>query len=96
MVAGVGAGSNVANSGTPLSLRAENMLKLAAYWLHQQEKVARDVVAANVVTNVVRSVQEVCDTNEVYVAPTNFPVLNDKYWPKTIETLTEFLDSFLG
>ena len=30
------------------------------------------------------------------MAPTDFPVINDKDWPKTIETLTEFLDSFLG
>ena len=46
--------------------------------------------------NVVCYVREVLDTNEAYVAPTNFPVINYKDWPKTIETLTEFLDRFLG
>ena len=30
------------------------------------------------------------------MAPNDFPVINYKYWPKTIETLTEFIDSFLG
>ena len=77
-VAGAGAGPNVANPGMPVSLCAENMLKLKAYWFCQQEKVARDVVPADVVMNVVRSVCEVRDTNEVYVAPTDFPVINDK------------------
>ena len=95
-VAGVGAGPNVANPGMPVSLHAEKMTKLAAYWLRQQEKVARNVAPADVVMNMVRSVCGVRDTNEAYVAPTDFPVINDKYWPKTIKTLTEFLDSFLG
>ena len=95
-VAGVGAGPNVANPGMPVSLHAEKMTKLAAYWLRQQEKVARNVAPADVVMNMVRSVCGVRDTNEAYVAPTDFPVINDKYWPKTIETLTDFLDKFLG
>ena len=43
-VAGIGAGPNVTNPGTPVPLHAKNTLKLAAYWLRQQEKFSRDVV----------------------------------------------------
>ena len=46
--------------------------------------------------NAVRSVREICNANEVYVALTDLPVINNKDCPKTIETLTEFLVSFFG
>ena len=95
-IAGAGVGQVVANPGIPVSLRAEKSLKLAVYWIRQQEKVTRDVTPADIVMDVFRSICEVRDTNRAYVAPTVFPVINDKDWPKTIETLTEFLDSFLG
>ena len=95
-IAGAGVGQVVANPGIPVSLRAEKSLKLAVYWIRQQEKVTRDVTPADIVMDVFRSICEVRDTNRAYVAPTVFPVINDKDWPKTIETLAELLDSFFG
>ena len=38
-IAGAGVGQVVANPGIHVSLLAENSLKLAVYWLRQQEKV---------------------------------------------------------
>ena len=53
-IAGAVVGQVVANPGIPVSLRAENSLKLAEYWLRQQEKVTRDVTPADVVMDAVR------------------------------------------
>ena len=46
--------------------------------------------------NVVRSVRDISDANKAHVSPNNYPVITDKDFPKTIKTLTEFLDKFLG
>ena len=53
----------ITNQGFPVALRAENNLKLTAYWLRLQVKVGRDVTPALVVLNTIRTIRELRDSN---------------------------------
>ena len=86
----------IPNPGIPVSLRAENNLTLAAFWLRHQVRVARDVEPADLTLANIRSVRELRDSEKAYKAPTEYPSLNDKDWPKTMEAIHEFLRSYLG
>ena len=54
---------------------------LAAYWMRLQVKVGRSVTPALVVLNTIRTILELRDSNIAYLAPTEYPVMNDKDWP---------------
>ena len=88
----------MANPGQLVDLRTENLLKLADFCLRLQEKTACVVAPANINVGEIRSVIELRDADIAYENPksTNFPVINDKNWPKTMESISEFLDSYLG
>jgi hypothetical protein len=94
--AGDGQPPAIPNPGIPVSLRAENNLKLAAYWLHHRVRVARDVEQADITLANIRSVRELRDSEEEYKAPKDLPTLNEKDWPKTMEAIHEFLRMYLG
>ena len=89
-------GQVIPNPGFPVALRSENNLKLAAYWLRLQVKVNRVTTPALVMLDTVRTVRELRDSDIAYSAPTEYPVINDKDWPRTIESIVEFLGTFLG
>ena len=86
----------ITNPGFPVALRAENNLRLAAYWLRLQVKVGRAVTPALVVLNTIRTIRDLRDSDITYSAPTEYPVINDKDWPRTIKSIVEFLGTFLG
>jgi hypothetical protein len=93
-------GGSVQNpiEGHAVSLRAKNNLKLAAYWLRQQDKVARVVTPAQVLLDTMRAVRAKRDADAAYKNPitADYPVINDKDWPKTNESIVRFLGTFLG
>ena len=74
----------ITNQGFPVALRAENNLRLASYWLRLQVKVGRAVTPALVVLNTIRTIRDLRDSDITYSAPTEYPVINDKDWPRTI------------
>ena len=59
----VNVGQMIPNPGVHVALRAENNLKLTAYWLRLQVKVGRDVTPALVVLNTIRTIRELRDSN---------------------------------
>ena len=81
-----------------MSLRAENNLKLAACWLCQQDKVAPVVMPAQVLLDTIGAVRAKRDADVAYKNPVtgDYPVINDRDWPKMIESIVEFLGTFLG
>jgi len=88
----------VPNPGINVSLRAENNLKLAAFcWLRHQVRVSREVTPADITLDSVRSIIELRDAEEGYKASKDdYPTIDAKNWPKTIETIDEFLRGRLG
>ena len=86
----------VNNPGTPVNLRAENHLKLLAFFLRHLDRVSRDTNVANVTLNTIRTVRELRDFESTYKAPDDPPSINSKDWPKTMESIHEYLRSYLG
>ena len=90
------AGNPVPNPGIPVTLRAENNLKLAAYFLRHRKRVSRPVVAADITLVNVCTLRDLRNSEESYKAPSEVPSVNDKDWPKTIEAILDILRTTLG
>lgn len=86
----------VNNPGTPINLRAENHLKLLAFYLRHQKRISRVVNVANITLDSIRTLREQRDYESSYKAPDDPPTINAKDWPKTMESIQEYLRSYLG
>ncbi len=90
-----GAGNEVPNPGIPISLRAELNLKTACYWMRFRQRTSRTTDAADIQLAAVRNIREHRKwekTHENVEAPT----IDAKDWPKTIESIREYLRGTLG
>ena len=88
-----------ANLGIQVSLKAENNLMLAAYWLRHQDRVSRVPNPANVTLESVRSLAALREADIAYRKDkdtTKVPSIDAKDWPKTIEAIETYLRSRLG
>ena len=96
-VPGAVAGDLVPNHDIPVNLRAENHMKLLAFFLRHQERVSRTVQPPDITLDMIRRFREFRDFESTYKATTdNAPTINAKDWPKTMESIHEFLRSYLG
>ncbi|KAI2510107.1 hypothetical protein MHU86_4274 [Fragilaria crotonensis] len=88
----------VANPGVNVTQRAEGHLKLMAFYLRHQARVSRVVLAPQITLNSIRMVRDLRELESTYKAPTDtsLPTINAKDWPKTMETIEEYLRSYLG
>lgn len=87
----------VPNPGTPVNLRAENHMKLLAFYLRHQDRVSRSVQVPDITLETIRALRELRDFESTYKATTDdAPNINTKDWPKTMESIHEFLRSYLG
>ena len=82
-------------TGTAVSLRAEANLKMAVYYLRYLERTSRPADANNITLNNVRSFRthKQWELEQKDVAA---PTINMKDWPKTIQSLMEYLKGCLG
>ena len=89
-----GAGQNL---GTSVSLRAENNLKLAAYWLQYREKTSQATLSNQITLENVRGIRGLHDWQTNHSEPTAPDnIINAKDWTKTLEALREYLRGCLG
>jgi hypothetical protein len=86
----------VINPGTPINLRAENHLKLLAFYLRHQERISKVVNVANITLHAIRTLRELRDYKSSYKAPDDPQTINAKDWPKTMESIQEYLQLYLG
>jgi len=88
----------VPNPGNAVPLRAENNLKLARYWLLHQQRTSNWPVQLNSITlENVRSLKPLRDTELAYKRPEDkAPRMNERNWPKTLESVSEYLKTILG
>ncbi|KAI2502051.1 Reverse transcriptase (RNA-dependent DNA polymerase) [Fragilaria crotonensis] len=59
-------------------------------------RVSRTVTAADITLETIRSVRDLREFESTYKAPTETPTINAKDWPKTMESIEEYLRSYLG
>ncbi|KAI2507210.1 hypothetical protein MHU86_7167 [Fragilaria crotonensis] len=98
MVPGAGQGAaQVENPGVQVNQRAEGHLKLLAFYLRHQARVSRVVQAPEITLEAIRTVRELREFESTYRPPTgDLPSINAKDWPKTMESIEEYLRSYLG
>lgn len=89
-------GNNVPDPGVSVSLRAENNLKLACFYLRHQDRIHRDSVTNNITLVTVRALRALREHESNYDNPSEPPTIDDKNWPKTMEAIREYLASSLG
>ena len=90
------AGNAVPNPGIQVNARAETNLKLVAFFLRHKVRTGRMVTPADVTLPSVRNLRELRDFESTYKPSEDVPTINDKDWPKTMETILEYLRSYLG
>ncbi|KAI2510102.1 hypothetical protein MHU86_4269 [Fragilaria crotonensis] len=93
--AGAG-GPAVPNPGIQVNARAETNLKLLAFYLRHKLRTSRSIAPAAVTLESIRSIRELRDFEATYKPSDDVPTINAKDWPKTMESILEYLRSYLG
>jgi hypothetical protein len=91
-----GAPALIPNPGFNVSIKAEENLKLAAYYIRHQKRINRPAMVAGITIDSVRRLRELRASEESHKDPTEKPVINDKNWPRTLEDIVEHLRNHLG
>ena len=90
-------GAPIPAPGVQVNLRAEGHLKLLAFYLRHMERVSRTVTPASITLEVIRNLRELREFELSYKVPDiDAPTINAKDWPKTMESIEEYLRSILG
>jgi hypothetical protein len=84
------------NVGLQVSLRAENNFKLCVYFLKHKERVQRVPTAAFITLEVVRGYREQHRYEDSFKKTAVEPESNDKDWPRTMESVQEYLAAYYG
>jgi hypothetical protein len=79
------------NVGLQVSLRAENNLKLCVYFLKHMESVQQVPTAASITFEVVRGYSEQQRYEDSFKKTAVEPEINEKDWPRTMESIREYL-----
>jgi hypothetical protein len=79
------------NNGIPVSIRAVANLKLCVYYLKHMERVQRKPVVNTINLMFVHSYRDQQWNEASFKKTTEEPVINDKDWPRTLETIKESL-----
>ena len=88
--------TNVSNLGIQVSLRAENNLKLASFFLKHKVRTRRVAVATNITLDNVRLLRELRESEKEHKDPVVSPVIDAKNWPKKMDILEEYLRGHIG
>ena len=85
----------IANPGIPVSTHAERNMKMLCYYLRYYAGVSRTPSINGITLLLVREYESYAEweTNHKDVEP---PTLNDKDWPRTIESIKGWLRGCLG
>jgi hypothetical protein len=83
------------NPGTFVSTRAQNNLKLLAYYLRFKQRTSMTPVVAQMTMVNIRALRHQRDQEEDHTDP-DAPTIDGDDWPKIIETLLEYLGACLG
>ena len=86
----------VPNPGIQVNARAETKLKLLSFYLRHQARINRTTTPADVTLDNIRTIREMRDFEKTYKASEDLPTINAKDWPKTMESILEYLRSYLG
>jgi hypothetical protein len=84
------------NNGIPVSIRAVANLKLCVYYLKHMERVQRQPISNAINLVLVRSYRDQQRHEVGFKKTAGEPEINDKYWPRTLDKIKEYLASQYG
>ena len=87
--------ATIPNPGSLVSLCAENNLKMMCYYLCYKSRTSRTVGAADVTLENVRAYRDHKEWEENH-KDVEAPEINSKDWPRTIDSIEEYLRGCLG
>ena len=76
--------ARIPNPGNFISLRAENNMKLASYFLQHQARISRPINVTQITQVRVRLLCELKESEHNYKASTTVPTISNKNWSKTL------------
>ena len=77
-------------------MRAENNLKLASFFRKHKIRTGRVVVSTNIKLDNVRLLRELKESKKEHTDPLVSPVIDTNNWPKTMESLEDYLRGDIG
>jgi hypothetical protein len=83
------------NPGIFVPSRAQNNLKLLAFYLRYQQRTSMTPVVGQITMINIRALRAQRDQEEAHTDP-DAPVIDGEDWPKILETLQEYLGACLG
>ena len=92
---GAGLPATIPNPGLQVSLRAENNLKMACYYLRFKEKTSRAVTPAQITLPNVRALKDHREWEKTH-DDVEAPEINLRDWPRIIESIEEWLRGCSG
>jgi hypothetical protein len=84
------------NNDIPVSIRAVANLKLCVYYLKHTERAKRNTIANSINLVLVCSYRDQQRREVSFKNTAEEPVINDKDWPRTLESIKEYLTSQYG
>jgi hypothetical protein len=84
------------NNGIPVSIRSVVNLKLCVYYLKHMERVQRKPLPNAINLLLVRSYRDQQRHEVGFKKTAEEPEINEKYWPRTLEKIREYLASQYG
>jgi hypothetical protein len=91
-----GAPPRILNPGTSVSMVAQSNLKLATYWLQHRQSISQVTQPGDLLLLTVRAIKELKQEEEQHQDPDTKPTINAKNWPKTLESINDYIDGYLG
>ena len=96
MPGGINPITNVAKLGLKVSLRADKNLTLASFFLKNKIRTGRVALATDITLDNVRLLHDLKESKKEHTDPLVSPVIYAKNWPKTMESLEEYLRGHNG
>jgi hypothetical protein len=84
------------NNGIPVSIRVVANLKLCVYYLKHMERVQREPLPSAINLVLVRSYRDQQRHEVGFKKTSEEPEINEKYWPRTLEKIREYIASQYG
>ena len=92
----VGVNAYICNNGTPVSIVAENNLKLTVFYLKYMNQVSRPVPVSKVTVLNIKTVASLYKFERDYEPKEGAMIIDAKNWVKTLDDMYEFLKKQVG
>jgi hypothetical protein len=88
--------NQIPNPGTNIPLRAQENLKLAAYYVRHYQRISRPLLPTDITLVSVRGLRSLKEHEDNHEQPEETLVLNEKDMAKTMDSIDSLLRSYLG